>query len=94
MNQEEKVCRAIIEKNGVNYQVTVAIEEAAELTKELTKLVRSKGSPTKICEEIADVEICLAQLKLMIPNSRKKIALFKKYKLERLQLIYVEETEG
>lgn len=94
MTKEEKVCRAIIEKNGINYQVTVAIEEAAELTKELTKLIRSKGSPTKICEEIADIEICLTQLKLIIPNSSEKIALFKKYKLDRLQLIYVEGNEG
>ena len=93
MNEQE-VCRAIIAKNGINYQATIAIEELAELTKELTKLIRSKGSPTKICEEIADVEICLTQLKLIMPNSKAKIVLYKEYKLKRLQLLYIEGSEG
>lgn len=90
---EQQICTEIIKKNGPKYQANVAIEELAELTKELTKFIRDKPSFPHICEEIADVEICLTQLKLMISGSRAKIALYKQFKLKRLALLYVEGSE-
>lgn len=88
-----QVLQSIIDKNGKEYQATVAIEELAELMKELTKMIRGKGSETRICEELADVEICLAQIKLMFPRSKQQISLFKNYKLKRLRTLYIEGVE-
>jgi len=88
MNQRE-VLNAIIAKNGFKHQMTVCIEELAELIKELTKQVRDKGSDMRLWEEIADVEICLAQLKLMRPGY-KHIGIFKRFKIARLKAFYVE----
>lgn len=87
------ILRGIIAKNGVKYQTTIAIEELSELIKELTKVIRDKGSNMHICEEIADVEICLEELKLMIPKARLQIRLFKNFKLQRLYHMYVVGEE-
>lgn len=84
---------AIINKNGWKHQYTVAIEELAELTKELTKAIRDKASVMHICEEIADVEICLAQIKRTLPRSNEQVKLFKDYKLKRLEVLYIEGVE-
>ena len=89
----EEVLKGIIAKNGVTYQMCVCIEELAELTKELTKELRGKGSNMHICEEIADVEICLAQLKLIEPKAQLQINVFKRFKVERLQKLYLEGGE-
>ena len=83
----------IIKKNGWKHQYTVAIEELAELTKELTKAIRDKVSASHLCEEIADVEICLEQIKRTIPRSRVQIKLFKEFKLKRLEVLYIEGVE-
>ena len=84
---------AILNKNGIKHQYTVAIEELSELTKELTKAIRDKGSHAHICEEIADVEICLAQIKQTIPRSAVQVQLFKSFKLRRLEKLYIEGVE-
>ena len=88
-----EILRGMIEKNGPKYQMGVCIEELAELTKELTKHLRDKGSVMHACEEIADVEICLEQLKLILPRAQLQIDIFKRFKFERLQKLYLEGGE-
>lgn len=80
----------VIEKFGIVHQATVAIEEAAELTKELTKFVRT-GKPNimHLAEEIADMEVCIAQLKQHF-ELEQSVDLFKRFKLERLEHFYLE----
>jgi|WetSurMetagenome_2_1015567.scaffolds.fasta_scaffold85860_2 hypothetical protein len=88
-----EVLDGIIKKNGAKYQMGVCIEELAELTKELTKHMRDKGSRMKTLEEIADVEVCLEQLKRMFAPSRTTIAMYKRFKIERLRKLYLEGNE-
>ena len=45
-----------------NTQIVVAMEELAELTKELSKALRGHGNREHIKEEMADVTIMLAQM--------------------------------
>ena len=54
-----------IETYGADLQKQVAIEEMAELTKEICKDFRGKGNRKHILEEIADVKIMLSQLLIM-----------------------------
>lgn len=89
----EAILAGIIAKNGAKYQMGVCIEELAELTKELTKHIRDKGSVMHTCEEMADVEICLAQLKMMMPRAETQIRIFKRFKFERLEKLYLEGGE-
>ena len=91
--KDTEILSGIITKNGTKYQMGVAIEECAELIKELTKFLRDKGSVMHLCEEIADVEVCLAELKLMIPKAQTQISLFKRFKLKRLEKLYLEGVE-
>ena len=56
-----------IEKWGANAQMTMAIEECAELIKVLAKHGRKTNGSTydQILEEMVDVEIMLGQLKMI-----------------------------
>ena len=41
------------------YQLAVVIEEMAELTQELTKMLRGRDNRTGVIEELADVQLCV-----------------------------------
>ena len=55
----------VVEKFGKEKQTIIAMEEMAELTKELSKNLRGSDNRQQILEEIADVEICLSEVRLM-----------------------------
>ena len=57
-----KILRRAIEKYGEPLQTVVAIEECAELQKELTKALRGNLNSDHLAEEMADVQIMLWQL--------------------------------
>lgn len=88
--REREIYFELEKKFGRNHQLTVAIEECAELIKELTKATRGKENDMRIAEEIADVEICLEQLKLFYDESGAKVRVFKRFKLERLRKFFIE----
>lgn len=83
---EKSVLKAAIAHYGNENQVDVAIEEMSELIKALIKFRRAKGCGiaelTAIIEETADVEIMLAQLKMIFDIDTTH---FKLAKLERLE---------
>lgn len=79
-----EVLEKAIFKFGHNMQHDGAIEEMAELTKEIVKWKRYKNNEDAIAEEIADVEIMLEQLKIMHSNSFQ-VEEWKKTKLDRLK---------
>lgn len=68
MTEEEILC-GVQEEYGLSYEMVVAIEELSELTKELCKDMRDQGDEDAIAEEMADVEIVLAHLKLIYKNA-------------------------
>ena len=79
-----KVYDKAIAKWGKTAQLIMFIEEASELTKELTKDLRNQGDKKAIIEEIADVEIMLEQLKIIYKCS-SPLEEIKKIKLARLE---------
>ena len=97
MTETEKIYRAAIEVFGGDLQVAVAIEEMAELTKELCKAERKLfaaemfigdgkiDNHDKIAEEIADVQIVLEELMLLFGIS-SEVQKARKRKLERLEM--------
>lgn len=72
---------------GVDHQLTIAIEEMSELTKEICKAKRRVKIPLdefeRICEEMADVIIMIEQLKLIFKN-RSRVEEYVNRKLDRL----------
>ena len=86
--EQEKIEERAVCMFGGTAQRLKAIEEMAELTKELLKYdfednaEKRKEIENNIAEEMADVEIMLEQLEIIFKN-RLKIDEWKDYKLER-----------
>lgn len=81
---------AAIKKWGKQSQMEMAIEECAELIKAIQKLKRAGDENPRefefiraVCDEIADVEIIMQQLKLIFPV--QLIEEIKIAKIERLE---------
>ena len=81
-----EICIEAVEKYGHTLQLVVAIEEMAELTKELCKSIRTsiENRIAGVTEETADVEIMLEQLKIIYGN-RVEVDDMRDQKLQRLQ---------
>ena len=90
-----EVCREAIARYGKRHQMEKAVEEMAELTKEIMKNLDGAANMAHLCEEIADVEIMLEQLKLMVGEAWEPcIALTKAEKLGALARRLVREYDG
>ena len=63
--EQYKVIQQAIRRYGKDHQVLIALEEMAELTKELIEDKRQFNNRNEIIEEIADVEIMMQQLCLI-----------------------------
>lgn len=79
-----QIYKKAIEKWGYDAQILMVFEEMSELQKELCKNRRGKNNVEQIAEEVADVEIVLAQLK-MIYGISGTVRQFHEEKLMRLE---------
>ena len=86
-----------INKFGRDSQMLKAIEEMAELTKELSKylntslkldIAKLRQLEYNICDEIADVQITLDQIKVLFPAWQLR----EEKKLEKLEELVREEV--
>jgi len=75
---------AVINNLGIKNQLAVATEELLELGKELTKGMRDKVNRMKVTEELADVLICVDQIKMMYGIRDKEIKIWREFKVKRL----------
>ena len=78
------VYETAMKKWGDGAQMLVAIEEMAELQKELCKEFRGDTSVQNIADEIADVTIMLEQLRLMF-DCNEIVCSRMDYKIQRLK---------
>lgn len=80
---EREIFYKAINTWGTEAQSKMVLEEMAELQKEICKMWRGKDNNASIAEEIADVEITLDQLKLML-GVEIVVARYRQEKLLRL----------
>lgn len=80
-----------IKKYGAEHQMQIAEEECAELIQAISKVIRSNGSFTEdeidhLAEEIADVEICIRQIKVIFGDYglSSRVAVWEENKVSRL----------
>lgn len=85
-NREERnrVYEELLYKNGQELQSTVAIEEMAEVIKEITKAKRGKLRREQLAEEVADALIVLEQIGNMF-NINDSISSWMDYKIAELK---------
>lgn len=80
---EEKIYDDAISCFGETSQKIMVVEEMSELIKEMCKDLRNRGNVEHIADEVADVEVTLAQIK-KIYNIHKLVEEHKDFKLRRL----------
>jgi hypothetical protein len=80
---DKEIIRSALRTWGIQHQAVVAIEEMSELQKELCKLMRGLIDLNHIAEEVADVEIMLAQIKEAY-NLYHSVDTHRYFKLQRL----------
>ena len=92
ISEEEKkeIYREAFREWGLEKQLDIAIEECAELIQAICKFKRKGGSElASVAEEIADVEIMIEQMKLMLPGQagtfEQNVNTWKTHKLKRLK---------
>ena len=84
---EIKTMQTALDQWGVNAQVGQAVEECAELIVALQKYINRTPQPgmvENILDEIADVEMMLAQLRLVLGIDDDALRERIEYKFERL----------
>ena len=84
MMHEMSLLQRAIAKYGKDAQMKMVLEEMSELQKEICKMWRGKDNRDAIAEEVADVEIMLDQLKLML-DIPYQVEQHRQNKLQRLQ---------
>ena len=67
------------------YNIIIVIEELSELTKELTKALRDKGSVVGIVEELADVSLGINYIKEVFDITDKELEYARSIKIAELK---------
>ena len=93
-DDEVRLMKKAHEKWGAASQVGMAVEECAELIVALQKYINRTPKPDTIdnvLSEIADVEIMLAQMRVVLDISDAALRKRMEEKLERLHIIFKDE---
>lgn len=87
MNQQfETMLNGLLKKHGKDKQLIKAVEEMAELQKEICKYLigyRSESRIEKIYDEFADVKLLMLQLEQILELDSDRIAEIMQEKIER-----------
>lgn len=83
-NEIKKLYFTALRKYGITPQIDMLIEEMSELITKICHLKRNRIELNEVCEEFADVEIMIEQIKLIF-DCEEKVEEIKKQKLERLK---------
>ena len=90
----EKFVKYIMDKNGKNYQFTIAMEEMSELIKELSKNIRGENNRNEIAEEAVDVFMCLKEIFCFFDIDELEIQQILHQKIEKYYKVDPEGAKG
>lgn len=93
----EETLKKAIEVWGERAQLEMAQEESTELALAIRKYIRQPNEErlNDMSGEIADVEIMIEQLKLMLPSIQSRVDEIKDFKITRLKgRLEKQEFEG
>lgn len=82
--QRKQVYTSALIAYGDRYQMTVAIEEMGECTQAICKILRYGEDFNHLAEEVADVLICMEQLRMMF-NIDERVNYYMENKVRRLE---------
>lgn len=81
----KQIINEAIKHYGVNNQLIVALEELAELQKEICKFMRGDNNRDHLIEELVDTQIMVEQLIEIFEITRDEIFVNRMKKLQRLE---------
>lgn len=84
-NDQNDILKKNIEFNNIETEQVIIMEELSELIQEVSKHYRKKGSIMHLLEEMADVYICLEELKLLTGIDVHDIEAAMSVKYERIR---------
>lgn len=90
----EKFVKYIMDKNGKNYQFTIAMEEMSELIKELSKNIRGESNRSEIVEEASDVLMCLKEIFYFFDIDELEVQKALHQKIEKYYKVDPENARG
>lgn len=82
---DDDVLNAVIDTNGDDFQLGIAMEECAELIQAISKYRRYGDNQQSVAEEIADVLIVIDQVKRICKLSNNSIEQIRTYKIDKLR---------
>ena len=62
---EQEICEEAVRKFGETRQMLQCVEECGELVQAVVKYVTERQNVQRVLEEVADMEICLKQIRIM-----------------------------
>jgi hypothetical protein len=84
VQNEKEILERCLSTWGKTSQITMVFEEMSELQKELCKNLRGRENIPEILDEIADVTLMLAQIKILFDISDESLQEKIRYKLFRI----------
>ena len=66
MTDYYEICEAAVKRFGAGHQMVKALEELGELSQAISKWANGEPVTGEVCEEIADVEIMIEQMKIIM----------------------------
>lgn len=96
MLEINEIAKRAIATNGSVFQSMIAMEECSELTQAISKCIREpqeEDARDHLIEEMADVLICLGQLKSIYQVTDDELNKWTDNKLERLERQLSHGTE-
>lgn len=78
-----EILQEAVDRYGTDAQLMMVLEEMSELQKEICKFFRGKRDRDALADEVADVEIMLAQLKIIF-DLHQDVTAHKEQKIKRL----------
>ena len=83
--KQKELYELAVRRRGPQNQIVIAIDKMAILISALISSLRNQTTiPQTIAEEVADVEIMLAQLRVIYPGIEKEVQRWKRIKKRRL----------
>lgn len=84
-SEQADILKKSIEHNGTETELVIIMEELSELIQQVSKRYRGKNYAMHLLEEMADVYICLDELKLMTGITDHDIEVAMSVKFERIR---------
>ena len=85
--KDQELFKSVIAKFGIEHQIALFTEECAETLVAMSKYRRKRAGSNAVVEELVDLSIMIAQMRLIYDPADTEFDVMYKYKINRLHKI-------